>query len=90
MTQVSLYDQLIWAVRDAFPGIETLVDRKQPGSSGRNIILKYNGKTIAYLNGKRKFRIDSPRLDRKVLITHPAQIVVAVEFVGSYIPQEVE
>jgi hypothetical protein len=80
-----LGDELITAIKDQIPDLTLTVDRSK---SGRYVILKRRGKTIGYINGKLKYRIDSPRLDRKILITNPAQIPVAIEFLESYLPEE--
>ena len=77
----SLWDKMINAVREEIPEAETFVDKSQ---SGRYVIVKVNGKTVGYVNGKRKLRVDSPRLDRKVLIVNPVQIPVAIEFLRGY------
>jgi hypothetical protein len=80
-----IYSELIEAIREEIPEATVLVDNSK---SGHYVIVKHSGKTIGYVNGKSKFRIDSPRLDRKVLITNPMQIPVAIEFLRSYIRQE--
>ena len=80
-----LYNELIEAIKEEIPEATMNVDKSVSGTS---IIVKQDGKTLGYVNGKGKFRIDSPKLDRKVLITHPAQIPVAIEFLRSHIRQE--
>lgn len=83
---MSLYGELIEAIRIAVPDATIHMDKSTSG--GTWSIVKLNGKTLGYVNGKVKLRIDSPKIDRKVLIVHPAQIPVGVEFIQSYIPQE--
>jgi len=77
-----LRDQLMDALREEFPGIEARVDRSR---SGRYLILRYEGKTVGYVNGRGKLRVQSPNADRDVLIVHPLQIGVGVDFVGHYV-----
>ena len=81
---MSLYADLNDAIRSEIPDVTLTVDRSKSGSY---CIVKHRGKTIGYINGKGKFRIDSPKLDRKILIVNPAQIPVAIEFLQSYLPE---
>ena len=79
---MSVYSEVVQAIREL--GVEALADRSKAGSY---LILKFNGKTVGYIQGTRATSVWSPKLDRRVLIAHPAQIQYATEFVESYIPK---
>lgn len=86
-----LYDQLMWAIREAFPGVEKRPDRNAVRRRARrHSILKLEGRTIGYVNGRGNIlRIDLPRARGEtkwtyVTITNPAQIPTAIKFLQRY------
>jgi hypothetical protein len=84
---VSVLDLVMQAIREEIPHVNFQADKLKEARGNQYFILKVKDHTIGYVNGKEKIRIDSPRLDRRVLICNPAQVPVAVEFVKQYVKE---
>ena len=84
IADVSILDLVIQAIREAIPNVNVSLDRLKEARGNQYFIVKLNGRTIGYVNGKNKIRIDSPRLDRRIVICNPAQVKYGVEFVQQY------
>lgn len=83
----SMHGKVLETLRHAIPKLELHADK----SNGQSYwIGKVNGKTVCYITGKEKVRIQSPnpKADPGVLICHPLQLEVAVQFVKGYVPEE--
>lgn len=74
---MNMFSQVVQAVRDELPEVELLSDRH---SAKRYYIAKVNGKTIGYIQGQNSVRVEAREIRRRVIICHPAQIPVAVDF----------
>lgn len=72
-----MFSQVVHAVRQGVPGVQLLSDRH---SENRYYIAKVDGKTIGYITGQNKVRVQARDISRSVLIVNPAQVPVAVEF----------
>jgi len=75
----TMFGRVSTAIRDVWPDVVLKTDKH---SEQRYYIVKLNGRTAAYVHGPDRVRIDSGRdLSRNVLIVHPAQVEVAIEFI---------
>lgn len=72
-----MFSRVIATIRSEMPEVELLSDRH---SATRYYIAKLNGKTIGYITGQGKVRVQAAEISRSVLIVNPAQLPVAVEF----------
>jgi len=75
----TMFGRVCSAIREVWPDAIFKVDKH---TDQNYAIVKLNGRTAAYVHGPTSVRIDSPRnLTHNVLIVHPAQVEVAIEFI---------
>lgn len=84
---ISMFGQVTNAIEAAFPGVRLIADNH---SASRYYIVKVGDKTVAYVVGRNKVRVQAGSdISRSVLITNPVQIPYAIEFINEEVQRRV-